>query len=114
MVQHSDDNTKALIASASLGSNDDDTTALIAPASLGSNHVRLFGPSEVRERPFTNWYTTICAQGFTISSHTTKISVPLETIEAIQRLLFEQWPQSRREATARDVLSMTRTLWNPT
>ena len=40
-------------------------------------------------------------------------SVPREKIEAIQRMLFEQWPQSRREA-ARDVLSMAGKLWNLT
>ena len=54
----------------------------------------------------TDWDTTIDAIGFTISPHTMRISVPRETIEAIKSLVFKQWPQSGREATARDVLSM--------
>ena len=92
--------------------SDDDTTAIIASASLGSNHVRLFGPGEVGVTPIlaprklTDWDTTIDALGFTISSHTMRITVPRQKVEAIKRLLFEQCPHSRREATARDVLSM--------
>ena len=62
----------------------------------------------------TDWGTTIDALGFTIGSHTMRILVPRENIEAIQRLLFEQWPQGRRKATARDVLSMAGKLWNLT
>ena len=49
--------------------------------------------------------------GFTVSSHTMRISVPRENL---QILLFEQWLQSRREATARDVLSMAGKLWKLT
>ena len=100
--------------------SDDDTTALIASAFLGSNHVRLFGPGEVGITPIlepkisADWDTTTDALGFTISSHTMIISVPHEKIEAIQRYMFEQWPQSGREATARDVLSMAGKLWNLT
>ena len=92
--------------------SDDGSTALIAPASRTSDHVCLFGPGEVGVTPIlapkksTNWDTMIDALGFTISAHTMRISVPRESIEAIKRFLFEQWPQSRREATARDVLSM--------
>ena len=98
--------------------SDDDTTALIASASLGSDHVRLFGPGEVGVTPnvapqkSTDWDTKIDALGFTNSSHTMRISVPRENIEAIKRLLLEQWPQNRREATARDVLSLAGKLWN--
>ena len=64
--------------------SDDDTTALIASASLGSDHVRLFGPGEVRVTPTltpkksTDCDTTIDALGFTISSHTMRMSVPRE------------------------------------
>ena len=92
--------------------SDDDATASIASASLGSNHVRLFGPGEMgvmsilAPKKSTNWDTTIDAQSFTISSHIMRISVPRESIQAIKILLFEEWPQRRREATARDVLSM--------
>ena len=62
--------------------SDDDTTALIASASLGSDHVRLFGQVEVGLTPILapkksmDWDTTIDALGFTISSHTMRISVP--------------------------------------
>ena len=101
--------------------SDHDTTALIASSSLGSNHVRLFGPGEVGVTPIlvpkksTDWDTTIDALGFTISVHTRRISVPREKTAAVKRLLFEQWPQeTRREATARDVLSMAGKLWNLT
>ena len=66
-----------------------------------------------------DWDTTIAALGFTISSHIMKISdprdmIPRDMIEAIQRLLPEQWSQSRREATTRNVLSMAGKLWNLT
>ena len=94
--------------------SDDDTTALVASASLGSYHVRLFGRGEVGVIPIlapqesTDWGTTINALGFTISSHTMITSVPHEKIEAIKRSLFEQWSQSGRRATARDVLSIGR------
>ena len=100
--------------------SDDDTTAIIASASLGSEHVTLFGPRQVGMTPFlvpkksTDWDTTIDAPSFTISPHTMGISVPREKIEAIKRLLLEQSPQSRRKATARDVLSMAGKLWKLT
>ena len=64
--------------------SDDDTTAFIAAASLGSDHVRLVGPGEVgvtsilAPKKSTDWDTTIDALGFTISSHTTRVSVPRE------------------------------------
>ena len=61
----------------------------------------------------TNKDTTIDALGFNINSNTMRISVPREKIETIKRMLFEQWPQSRREATAWDELSMAGKLWNP-
>ena len=100
--------------------SEDDLTALIASASLGSDHVRLFGPGEAGVTPIlapkksTDWDTTIDALGFTINSHTMRISVPREKTEAIKRLLFEQWPQSRRQAKVGDVLSMAGKLWNLT
>ena len=66
--------------------SDDDTTALIASASLGSDHVRLFVRGEVGVTPIldlkksTDWDTTIDALGFIISSHTMPILVSRETI----------------------------------
>ena len=56
--------------------SDDDTTALIASASLASDHVWLFGLGEVGATPIlapkksTDWDTTMDALGFTIKSHT--------------------------------------------
>ena len=64
--------------------SDDDTTALITSASLGSDHVRLFGPGKVGVTPVltpkksNDWDTTIDALGFTISSHTMTMLVPRE------------------------------------
>ena len=64
--------------------SDDDTTALIASASIGSDHVCLFDPGEARATPIlaskeiTDWDTTIDALGFNISSHTMRTSVPRE------------------------------------
>ena len=98
--------------------SDDDTSAKISSVALGSDHVRLFGRRKVGVTPIpapqtnTDWDTTIDALSFTINSHTTRVSVPRKNIEGIKSLLFEQWPQSRREATARGVLSMTAKLLN--
>ena len=56
--------------------SDNNTTALVASASLGSDHVGLWCPEEVEVSPIlapkksTDWDTTIDALGFTISSHT--------------------------------------------
>ena len=82
--------------------------------------MRLFGRRKVGVTPIpaphtnTDWDTTIDALSFTINSHTTQVSVPREKIEAIKSLSFEQWLQSRREATAREVLSMAAKLLNLT
>ena len=92
--------------------SDDDTTALIASPSLASDHVRLFGPGEEIVTPIlapdksTNWHTTIDALGFTINSHTMKISLSRVKVDAIKILLREQWPVTRRQAKVREVLSM--------
>ena len=100
--------------------SDDDTTALIASASLTSDHVRLFGPGEESVTPIlapknsTDWHTTINALGFTIISHTMRISFPREKVDAIKRLQHEQCPVTRRQAKVREVLSMAGKLWNLT
>ena len=61
--------------------SDDDTTALIASASF-HDHVRLFGQGKEGVTPIlapnksTEWDATIDALGFTINSHTMRISFP--------------------------------------
>ena len=42
----------------------------------------------------------------TINSHTIRISLRREKVDAIKRLLREQWPVIRRQAKVREVLSM--------
>jgi len=100
--------------------SDDDKSALTASATLASDHVRLFCPGEEGVTPIlapkksTDWDSKIDALGFTINSHTMRISFPREKADAIKRLLLEQWPLNRKRATARDVLSMAGKLWNLT
>ena len=62
--------------------SDVDTTALIASAPLSSDHVRLFGKGKEGVTPIlapkrsTEWDATIDVLGFTINSHTMRISFP--------------------------------------
>ena len=78
--------------------SDHDTTALTASASLASDHVRLFGPGETGATPIltpkknTYWNSTIDALGFTINSHTIRISLTREKNEAITRVRHDHWP----------------------
>ena len=80
--------------------------------------MRLFGPGEDGVTPIltpkksTNWHTRIDALGFTINSHTLRISCTRENTETIKILLVDHWPASRRQAKAREVLSMAGKLWN--
>ena len=82
--------------------------------------MRLFGPGAEGETPIlapkksTDWDTTIDALGFTVNSHTLRISYPREKTGAIKRLLYDQWPASRRYAKVKEVLSVTGKLWNLT
>ena len=98
----------------------DDKTALIASASLASDHVRLVGPVEEGVTPTlapkkrTDWDATIDALGFTINSHTMRISFPREKPDAIKRVVHYQWPASTSQAKAKDILSMAGKLWNLT
>ena len=100
--------------------SDHDTTALTASASLASDHVRIFGPGETGATPFLgpkksiDWDTTIDGLGFTINSHNLRISLTPEKTEAIARRLYDHWPSRGRRAKARDVLSMAGKLWNLT
>ena len=72
---------------------DNGTTALIASASLTSDHVRLLGRGEEGVTPTialkkrTERDTTIDALGFTINSHTKKISLPRVKVDAIKSFL---------------------------
>ena len=99
---------------------DDDKTPLIASASLASGHERSFGPEEERVTPSfvwkksTDWDSTTNALGYAMNSHTMRTSFPCEKANAIKRLLLDQWFLGRRRATARDVLTMARKLWNLT
>ena len=43
-----------------------------------------------------------------------RISFPRDKADAIKRLLLDQWPASRRQEKARDVLGMAGRLWNRT
>ena len=44
----------------------------------------------------TNWDSRIDALGFTINSHTMRISFLREKVNDTKRLLLDQWPLSRR------------------
>ena len=98
----------------------DEKPALIASASLASDHLRLFGPGEEGVTPIlapkksTDWDATIDGLGFTMNSHIIRISFPREKADAIKKLLRDQWPASRRQAKAKDVLIMAGKLWNRT
>ena len=76
--------------------SDDDTTALIASASLASDHVRFFGPGEEGVIPSlapnksTDGDTRNDALGFTINSHTMELSFSRVNVDAIAILLREQ------------------------
>ena len=80
----------------------------------------MFGPGEEGVTPIlapkksTDWDATIDALGFTMNSHIIRISFPREKADAIKKLLRDQWPASRRQAKAKDVLIMAGKLWNRT
>ena len=102
--------------------SDVDSSALIASASLASDHGRLLGPGEAGAKSIlapkkcADWDSTIDALGFTINSHTMRISSTYEKkkTEAIKNLLDDHWPRHRRGAKARCVLSIAGKLWNRT
>lgn len=84
--------------------DENNVSALIASASLASDNVRLFGPGEVGETPIlapkksTDWDTSIDALGYTIDSHSMRISIFQAKLEAIKLLLEREWPCGRPEA----------------
>ena len=51
----------------------------------------------------TDWDTSIDALGFTINSHTMRISFPREKPDAIKRVVHYQWPASTSQAKAKDI-----------
>ena len=97
-----------------------DQSALVATASLASDHIRLFGPGEAGATPIlapkksTDWDTTVDLLGFTVNTHTLRISVTEEKIAAIRRTLEQEWPLTRKQASAQEVLSVAGKLWNLT
>ena len=97
-----------------------DQSALVASASLASDHVRLFGPGEagatliLAPKKSTDWDTTVDLLGVTVNTHTLRISVTEEKITAIRRTLEQEWPLTRKQASAQEVLSVAGKLWNLT
>ena len=105
---------------ASVQHNASDQTAVIPSASPSSDNVRLFGPGENSEiairvpKKSTERNSTVDALGLTINTHTMRISVTKERVEAIRCILDLEWPSSRTHAGAQAVLSMAGKLWNLT
>ena len=91
--------------------------ALIASASLASDHVRLFGSGEKDEVPILapkkgiNWNSIADALGFTVNTHTMRISITNKRVDAIRDTLEQDWPRSKQHAPAQDLLSMAAKLW---
>ena len=85
---------------ASVQRNASDQAALLASTSLASDNVRLFGPGKNSETPIRapkksiDWNSTVDALGFTINTHTMRISVTKERVEAIRSILDLEWPLS--------------------
>ena len=95
---------------ASVQGNSFDQTALVASSSLASNQVRPFGSGEKDEVPIlapkksTDWKSIVDALGFTISTHTMRISITKERVDAIRHTY--DWPRSKKYARTQDVFSM--------
>ena len=95
-------------------------TALAASASLASDHVRLFGSGEKDEvhilapNKSTDYNSIVNALGFTINTHTVRISITKERVDDIRHTLEQDWPRSKQYAREQDVSSMADKLWNPT
>ena len=96
-----------------------DQSALVASASLASDHIRLFRPGEagapiLAPNKSTEWDTTVDLLGFTVNTHTLRISVTEGNIAAIRLTLKQEWPPTRKQASAQEVLSVAGKLWNLT
>ena len=98
--------------------NPTDQSTLVASAFLASDHIRLFGRGEAGATPIlppkksTDWDTTVILLGFTVNTHTLRISVTEEKIAAIRRTLEQEWLLTREQASAKEVLSVGGKLWN--
>ena len=79
-----------------------DRTALVASTSLASDHMRPFGSGENDEVPIlapkksTDWNSIVDALGFTINTHTMRISITNERVDAIRDTLEQDWPRSKQ------------------
>ena len=93
-------------------------TRLVSELSTPNSYVKAWGEKGVTPilapKKSTEWDNTIDVLGFTINSHTMRISFPRKKVDAIKRSLREQWPVDRRQAKVRKVLSMAGKLWNLT
>ena len=97
--------------------NPADQSALVASASLASDHIRLFGPGDtpiLAPKKSTDWDTTVDLLGFTVKTHTVRITVTEGKISAIRLTLEQEWPLTRKQASAQEVLSVAGKLWNLT
>ena len=96
-----------------------DRTALVASGSLASDHVRLIETGEKDEEPIlarkksTGWKSIVDALGFTINTHTLRISIAKERVDAIRDTLEDDWPRSKQFARAQDVLSVWQAIVEP-
>ena len=94
-----------------------DQSALVASASPASDYIRLFGPGEAGTIPIlapqksTDWNTTVDLLGFTVNTYTLRISVTEGKIAAIRLTLEQEWPLTRKQASAPEVLSVAGKLW---
>ena len=86
--------------------------SIIASASLASDHIRLFGPGEAGATPIlapkksTDWDTIVDLLGFTVNTHTLRISVTEGKIAAIRLTLEQEWPLNPKQASAQEELGV--------
>ena len=62
----------------------------------------------------TDWNSIVDALGFTINTHTMRISIAKERVNAIRDTLDKDWPRPKQYSRPQDVLSMAGKLWNLT
>ena len=95
-----------------------DQSALVASASLASDHICLFGHGEadatliLASKKSTDWDTTADLLGFTENTHTLRIAVTEGKIAAIRFTLKHEWPLTRKQDSAQELLSVAGKLWN--
>ena len=85
-------------------------SAFVASAFLAFDSIRLFGPGEADTTPIlaakrnTDWDTTVGLLGFRVNTHTLRIAVTEGKIAAIRLTLEQEWPFTRKQASAQEVL----------